>query len=234
MNNGACRFSDDIESTSGAQAAEATEFSGLYCLQPRMRRAMSIPDSNGVVFMAEPMSDSSDSNVSPLFKAVGTADVELRDAPIPSPWILAGTPRARAGAIAHSPDGWGSAVIWECTAGSFRWQFGWEETVVILEGSVRVIAATGEERVLNVGDAAYFAQGTSSVWHIDSYLKKVAFTRNRVPAYVRKPLSAIQHVRATARDACQSFMQWNPIRKLVTAAVGLGGTLALFNMIVEM
>jgi uncharacterized cupin superfamily protein len=184
--------------------------------------------------MAEPMSDSSDSSVFPLFKAVGTADVELHDAPIPSSWILGGAPRARAGAIAHSPDGWGSSVVWECTAGSFRWQFGWEETVVILEGSVRVIAETGEERVLNAGDAAYFAQGSSSVWHVDSYLKKVAFTRNRVPAYVRKPLSALQRVRACVRDARRSFSQWNPIRKLVTAAVGLSGTLALFNMIVEM
>jgi uncharacterized cupin superfamily protein len=169
-----------------------------------------------------------------MFSATHVDRVELLDAPIPSSWIIGGMPRARSGAIAHSPDGWASSVVWECTAGSFRWQFGWEETVVILEGSVRVIAETGEERLLKAGDAAYFAQGTSSVWHIDSYLKKVAFTRNRVPAYVRAPLSKLQSIRAGVRDVVQSFSRLNPIRKFVTTAVGLGGTVALFALMTEL
>lgn len=183
--------------------------------------------------MANPVLGTTGSNVSSLFVATHVGQVELHDAPIPQSWILGGAPRARSGAIAHSPDGWASSVVWECTAGSFRWQFGWEETVVILEGSVRVVAQTGEERLLQAGDAAYFAQGTSSVWHIDSYLKKVAFTRNRVPAYVRKPLSKLQSVRNGVRNLAQSFSQLNPIRKLVTAAVGVGGTLALFTLMLE-
>jgi uncharacterized cupin superfamily protein len=184
--------------------------------------------------MANPVLGTAGSSASTLFSATHVEHVELLDAPIPSSWIISGTPRARSGAIAHSPDGWASSVVWECTAGSFRWQFGWEETVVILEGSVRVVAQTGEEKILKVGDAAYFAQGTSSVWHIDSYLKKVAFTRNRVPAYVRKPLSKLQSIRDGMRSVVQSFGQLNPIRKLVTTAVGVGGTLALFSLMVEL
>jgi uncharacterized protein len=175
----------------------------------------------------------SQANVSPIFSATHVEEVELLDAPIPPSWIMSGTPRARCGAIAHSADGWASSVVWECTAGSFRWQFGWEETVVVLEGSVRVIAETGEERLLKAGDAAFFAQGTSSVWHIDSYLKKVAFTRNRVPAYIRKPLSKVQGVRNSLRNLAQSFMKLNPVRKLITTAVGLGGTLAVFTLMLE-
>jgi uncharacterized cupin superfamily protein len=173
--------------------------------------------------------DTTDGSHSPsLFTATHVDAVDLRDAPIPQDWILSGAPRARSGAIAHSPDGWASSVVWECTAGSFRWQFGWEETVVILEGSVRVIAQTGEEKLLQAGDAAYFAQGTSSVWHIDTYLKKVAFTRNRVPAYVRKPLSKLQAVRSGLRSSVQSFRQLNPVRKVMTAAVG--GSLVAFGL----
>jgi uncharacterized cupin superfamily protein len=183
--------------------------------------------------MANPVRGTSGSNDSPLFIAKNLEQVELLDAPIPPSWIISGVPRARAGAIAHGADGWASSVVWEGTAGSFRWQFGWEETVVILEGSVRVIAQTGEEKILKAGDAAFFGQGTSSVWHIDSYLKKVAFTRNRVPAYVRKPLSALQSVRTGIRTVVHSFTQLNPIRKLVTAAVGLGGTLAFFTLMFE-
>lgn len=184
--------------------------------------------------MTNPVLGTTGSNVSSLFVATSVGQVELHDAPIPPSWILSGTPQARAGAIAHSPDGWASSVVWECTAGSFRWQFGWEETVVILEGSVRVIAQTGEERLLQAGDTAWFAQGTSSVWQIDSYLKKVAFTRNRVPSYVRKPLSKLQSIRSSVRNAVQSFTQLNPIRKLVTAAVGVGGSLVVFSLMFEM
>lgn len=183
--------------------------------------------------MANPVLGTTGSNVSPIFIATHVDQVELLDAPIPSSWIISGTPRARSGAIAHGADGWASSVVWECTAGSFRWQFGWEETVVILEGSVRVIAQTGEEKILKAGDAAFFAQGTSSVWHIESYLKKVAFTRNRVPAYVRTPLSKLQGFRSGIRNGVNSFAQLNPIRKLVTAAVGLGGTLAVFTLMFE-
>jgi uncharacterized cupin superfamily protein len=184
--------------------------------------------------MANPVLGTTGSSTSSIFSATNVDGVELKDAPIPPSWIISGTPRARAGAIAHSPDGWASSVVWECTEGSFNWQFGWEETVVILEGSVRVIAQTGEERILKTGDAAYFAQGTSSVWHIDSYLKKVAFTRNRVPAYVRKPLSKLQGIRNGMRNVVHSFTQLNPTRKLVTTtAVGVG-TLALFALMVEL
>lgn len=184
--------------------------------------------------MANPVLGSTGSSTSSIFMATNVERVELLDAPIPPSWIIDGAPRARAGAIAHSPDGWASSVVWECTAGSFRWQFGWEETVVILEGSVRVIAQTGEERILKAGDAAYFAQGTSSVWHIDSYLKKVAFTRNRVPVYVRKPLSKLQSIRSGGRSIIDSFAQLNTIRKVVTTAVGLGGTVALFALMAEL
>jgi uncharacterized cupin superfamily protein len=184
--------------------------------------------------MANPVLGTTGSSASTIFTATHVDAVELLDAPIPPSWIISGTPHARAGAIAHSPDGWASSVVWECTAGSFNWQFGWEETVVILEGSVRVVAQTGEEKILKAGDAAYFAQGTSSVWHIDSYLKKVAFTRSRVPAYVRKPLSKLQSIRGGTRRAVQGFSRLNPVRKVVTAAVGLGGTLALFTLMIEM
>lgn len=182
--------------------------------------------------MANPVSGTTGSSVSPIFSATSVEQVELRDAPIPQSWIISGTPRARSGAIAHGADGWASSVVWECTAGSFRWQFGWEETVVILEGSVRVIAQNGEEKILKAGDAAFFAQGTSAVWHIESYLKKVAFTRNRVPAYVRIPLSKLQAVRSDLRNVVGFLGQLNPTRKIV--AMGVGVALLLAGFVAEL
>lgn len=177
-----------------------------------------------------------DASASKIFTAMQLTDVKLEDAPIPEAWILTGTPRARSGALAHSVDGWASSVVWECTAGSFLWQFGWEETVVILEGSVRVITETGEIKVLSQGDVAYFAQGTAAEWQIDSHLKKIAFIRNRVPAYVLKPLAGLRSIRASVRAITQVFKQsFAPVGmalKLLMAALGLG-SLFLFNMVFE-
>lgn len=180
--------------------------------------------------MTKPQPRSLDSTV---FSATEVANVELLDAPIPPSWITSGTPRARSGAIVNSPDGWASSVVWECSAGSFRWQFGWEETVVILEGSVRVTVESGEERLLLPGDAAYFAQGTSALWQIDSRVKKIAFIRNRVPAYIRKPIERLRSVRNAARGLPESFQRLNAFRKLVMAALGLGGSFALMNAVFE-
>jgi uncharacterized protein len=171
---------------------------------------------------------------SKTFSTAVLASVELLDAPIPDSWVLSGRPNARSGALAHSLDGWASSVVWDCTAGSFRWQFGWEETVFILEGSVRVITETGAVLVLTPGDVAYFAQGTSAEWQVDSYVKKIAFTRGLVPAYVRKPLAMLRNLRARIGAMIQSFGQLNIVRKAITAAVGLGGSFALFNMVFEM
>jgi len=109
---------------------------------------------------------------------VGRPDeVALLDAPINPDWIVKGDPRARAGLHSPSIDGNASTHIWECTAGAFWWTFHDEETVLILEGQVRVTTPSGEARTLQSGDIAYFAEGTKALWDIDNYVKKVAFCR---------------------------------------------------------
>lgn len=169
------------------------------------------------------------------FTTAQLANVEWVDAPIPDTWVLAGKPRARVGELAKSADGWASSVVWECSAGSFRWQFIWEETVVILEGAVKVIAENGEERVLEPGDVAYFAPGTTAEWQIDSYLKKIAFSRSHVPNYIRKPLTGVRNMRARIGEvmgACAPVRGW--FRLLMAALGGLGGSLFLFDRVFGM
>jgi uncharacterized cupin superfamily protein len=102
----------------------------------------------------------------------------LEDAPINPDWIVSGNPLARAGLHSPSVDGKASTNIWECTAGSFWWTFYHEETVVIVEGSVRVTSQTGTVRLLKAGDIAYFARDTKAFWEIDSYVRKIAFVRH--------------------------------------------------------
>jgi uncharacterized cupin superfamily protein len=114
----------------------------------------------------------------PAFIAARPEDVTLEDAPINPDWIVAGTPRARAGLHSESLDCKTSTNIWDCTAGSFWWTFHNEETVVVLEGSVRVTSQNGAMRILKTGDIAYFARNTKALWEIDTYVRKIAFVRH--------------------------------------------------------
>jgi len=114
----------------------------------------------------------------PEFIAARPEDVTLQDAPINPDWIVSGKPMARAGLHSQSTDGKASTNIWECTAGSFWWTFYNEETVVIVEGSVRVTSQDGAVTLLKAGDIAYFARDTKAFWEIDSYVRKIAFIRH--------------------------------------------------------
>jgi len=115
----------------------------------------------------------------PDFVAAPPENVELRDAPIDPAWIVSGTPVARAGLHSESRDGKASTNIWECSAGAFWWTFHNEETVVILDGSVRVTAQTGESRLLRSGEIAYFARDSKVLWEIEDHVRKIAFVRHR-------------------------------------------------------
>lgn len=105
-------------------------------------------------------------------------EVELTDRPIDPDWIVSGTPTARAGKHSTSTDGRAVTQIWDCTAGSFYWTFYEEETVFILEGSVRVTDEDGKTQVLGIGDMAYFAPRSRALWEIDDYVRKIAFCRS--------------------------------------------------------
>jgi len=126
------------------------------------------------------------------------ASAELADDPIRTEDVLSGSPRARSVTWAVSPDGTTSHWLWECSAGSFRWWFGFDETVTIVEGSVRVEVDGEEPILLSVGDAAYFVAGRWSTWTIDQYVRKQAVLRVPVPrsmSYVSRVLGQRKYAR---------------------------------------
>lgn len=125
--------------------------------------------------------------------------MEMKPLPIEPSWILSGDPQARAAAHSKAEDECAATGVWDCTAGSFRWFFGWDETVVILEGEVHVTADDGSERTLRAGDVAYFKGGTWATWQIDSYVRKVAFLRKPFPA----PLAFLYRLKNALRPKPQ-------------------------------
>lgn len=132
----------------------------------------------------------------PPLVAANSGMLVLKPAPINPDWIIRGTPMARVGDHSTSTDEASSTAVWDCTAGEFRWYFGWDETVVIQEGEVHVTAEDGSERVLKAGDIAYFRGGTWATWRIDNYVRKIAFLRKPFP----EPLAALYRIRNALRS----------------------------------
>lgn len=112
-------------------------------------------------------------------------DIVMNPAPIEPTWVISGEPTARSGNHSHNIDGWASTNIWDCTAGRFRWHFGWEETVMILEGEVHVTNEAGYTHVLTAGSIGYFPGGTWWTWEVPNYVRKIAFCRALVPGWAR-------------------------------------------------
>lgn len=117
----------------------------------------------------------------PPLVAASSAAMEMKAAPIDPDWIVSGKPDARIAEHSHSADKAAMTALWDCTAGTFRWYFAWDETVMILEGEVRVTDANGAVRILKAGDIAYFAGNTWATWQIDNYVRKIAFLRRPFP-----------------------------------------------------
>jgi uncharacterized protein len=108
---------------------------------------------------------------------VAPENVELQPEPIPQEWILTGAPISRSKNLVRSRDLTSSVVVWDCSAGSFRWHYGQDETVYFISGEAFLIYENGEERRFGPGDLAFFPSGTVCHWRVDDYVKKIAVLR---------------------------------------------------------
>jgi uncharacterized protein len=103
--------------------------------------------------------------------------VELEPEIIPAEWILSGQPKSRCKKVARSRDWASHIVVWECSAGSFKWHFSMDETILVLAGEAFMLQENGEERRFGKGDLGFFPAGTSCTWRIDSHFMKVGVLR---------------------------------------------------------
>lgn len=122
-------------------------------------------------------------------------DLEMAPKPIEPNWVLAGNPQARLSLHSRAYDDQATTAIWDCTAGTFRWYFGWDETVMILEGEVHITAEDGSQRTLKAGDIAYFPGKSWATWHIETYVRKIAFCRKEFPTPINLALKLRDRLR---------------------------------------
>ncbi len=120
-------------------------------------------------------------------------DVALKPSPINPAWILEGQPVARNVVLSRSEDTTACTIMWDCTAGKFNWHYAFDETVHILEGSVIVSSENTPPKRLEAGDVAFFPVGTKAHWHVETYVRKVAFCRHVI--LPRQALPVIRAVR---------------------------------------
>jgi uncharacterized cupin superfamily protein len=107
----------------------------------------------------------------------GQCNVDLKPSPIKPSWIIEGNPEARSHKLSASADGAAATLIWACTEGKFNWYYDFDETIIILEGSVVLESEGMPPKRYGVGEVIFFRSGAHVKWHVEGYVKKVAFCR---------------------------------------------------------
>ncbi len=141
---------------------------------------------------------------------VSSQDIQLNSAPIRAEWITEGRPTARNAVLARSADRTAMTMLWDCTAGGFRWVYDQDETIHIIEGGVTLTLPDGRVEVLGPGDVVFFPAGSSAAWRVDTYVRKLAVFRETVP----QPMALLVRLRSKLRERfagrLPAFGAWQP------------------------
>ena len=105
---------------------------------------------------------------------------EWNPEPIPEAHVIEGAPEARSIEFGTSGDGGMTFGSWDCTAGRFKWYYGCDELISILEGEAYV-QVDGHTEHLAPGSVFYFPLGTVAEWHVPEYIRKNFVLRHPAP-----------------------------------------------------
>jgi uncharacterized protein len=108
-------------------------------------------------------------------------NVELKPAPIEPSWIIEGDPRATSCLVSSSSDGLGCTLVWHCTEGKFNWYYDFDETILILEGSIVLESDDMAPKRYGPGDVIFFRDGAHAKWHVEGQVKKLAYCLKTQP-----------------------------------------------------
>jgi hypothetical protein len=127
----------------------------------------------------------------------GHCNVDLSPSAIEPSWILEGNPEARSRVLSTSADGTAKTLIWSCTEGRFNWYYDRDETILILEGSIVLESDGIPPKRYGVGDVIFFRNGALAKWHVEGYVKKVAFLRQTNPLGLGLAIRAVNKLKRT-------------------------------------
>ncbi len=118
---------------------------------------------------------SASKSAEPVFTFAQLDSDLLEPAPIRPEWVLEGSPEAKCCNLSVSTGRLATTDHWSCTKGKFRWHFEWDETVLFLEGAVTITDDRGIVYHGRPGVSLFFPAGTSAIWEVDHYIRKLAF-----------------------------------------------------------
>jgi uncharacterized cupin superfamily protein len=121
--------------------------------------------------------------------------VNFTPKPIVPSWIIEGNPVAQWCVLSKSADGLASTMVWECTEGKFNWYYDFDETVLILEGSIVLENDAMRPTRYVAGDVIFFKNGAHARWHVEGRVRKLAFCRTTQPLLLGFALRAINKIK---------------------------------------
>ena len=124
-------------------------------------------------------------------------DVTLSPRPIEPSWITEGNPVAQWHVLSRSADGLASTMVWECSEGRFNWYYDFDETVLILEGSIVLESDGMPPTRYTAGDVIFFKDGAHAKWHVEGRVRKLAFCRKTQPVLVGFALRVFSRLKRT-------------------------------------
>lgn len=123
--------------------------------------------------------------------------VKLTPNPIVPSWIIEGNPVAQSCVLSKSADGLASTIVWECSEGKFNWYYDFDETILILEGSIVLENDTMPPTRYVAGDVIFFKNGAHARWHVEGRVRKLAFCRTAQPLLLGFMVRAINKIKRT-------------------------------------
>jgi len=126
---------------------------------------------------------------------IANLSVELTSAPIEPSWIIEGDPQATSCLVSRSSDGLCSTIVWQCTEGKFDWYYDFEETILILEGSIVLESEGLPSRRYGQGDVIVFKNGAHAKWHVEGHVKKLAYCQKTQPFVLGLAVRAINKLK---------------------------------------
>jgi uncharacterized cupin superfamily protein len=121
--------------------------------------------------------------------------VNLTPKPIEPSWIIEGDPVAQWCVLSKSADGLASTMVWECSEGKFNWYYDFDETIMILEGSIVLESDTMGPTRYGPGDMIFFRNGAHARWHVQGHVRKLAFCRTTQPFVMGFALRAFNKIK---------------------------------------
>src|SRR3981081_2893052 len=123
--------------------------------------------------------------------------VNLAPGPIEPSWIIEGNPVAQCCVLSQSADALASTMVWQCSEGKFNWYYDFDETILILEGSIVLENAAMSATRDGPGDVIFFKDGAHARWHVEGHVKKLAFCRKTQPALLGLALRVFSKIKRT-------------------------------------